>query len=243
MHLQLPAILCALFIIESNANGEGCHQRWGGCGRGRRLDALDITELYNDCNEIYEISVLPTGSSNAHIALIAKPQCNELKGESCTCPLLSFDTGADDNGILDNAIHAMTDAADEKESLNLGSFPLSTILDAFTITSVKNSGTEYDFLVNNCASFIISMVLELGIDPGDTKIISFMTQHISSKFILTQLLEVDHGKIKNTNERMASNIVYHGSIGRDGDTGIYDSQNDAVVVEEFISDYIHEHIE
>jgi len=196
MHLQLPAILCALFIIESNANGEGCHQRWGGCGRGRRLDALDITELYNDCNEIYVFSVLPTGSSNAHIALIAKPQCNELKGESCTCPLLSFDTGADDNGILDNAIHAMTDAADEKESLNLGSFPLSTILDAFTITSVKNSGTEYDFLVNNCASFIISMVLELGIDPGDTKIISFMTQHISSKFILTQLLEVDHGKIK-----------------------------------------------
>jgi len=247
MHLQLPAILCALFIIESNANGEGCHQRWGGCGRGRRLDALDITELYNDCNsEIYQISVVTTGSSNAHIALVAEPQCNELTGESCTCPLLSFDSGAYDNGNLDNAIHVMTDAPDENESLNLGSFSLLTILDAFTAAAVKNSGTEYDFLVNNCASFIISMGLELGIDPSDTKItqiISFMAQHISSEFILEQLLEVDHGKIENTNENMASNLVYHGSVGRDGDTDIYDSQIDTVVVEEFIYDYIHERIE
>jgi len=175
--------------------------------------------------------------------LVAEPQCNELTGESCTCPLLSFDSGAYDNGNLDNAIHVMTDAPDENESLNLGSFSLLTILDAFTAAAVKNSGTEYDFLVNNCASFIISMGLELGIDPSDTKItqiISFMAQHISSEFILEQLLEVDHGKIENTNENMASNLVYHGSVGRDGDT---DSQNDAAVVQEFISDYIHEHIE
>jgi len=221
MNLKLPAMLCALFVIESNAgNFDRPKVPLSGPNVMRHLDVLDITELYYDCNnEIYQISVVTIGSSKAHIALVAKPQCNELKGESCTCPLLSFDTGADDNGILDNAVHAITDAADEKESLNLGSFPLSTILDAFTITSVKNSGTEYDFLVNNCASFIISMVLELGIDPGDTKIISFMTQHISSKFILTQLLEVDAGKIH---------------------TDIYDGQNEAVVVEEFISNYIHE---
>eukprot|EP00751_Fragilariopsis_kerguelensis_P044454 CAMPEP_0170992480 /NCGR_PEP_ID=MMETSP0736-20130129/9775_1 /TAXON_ID=186038 /ORGANISM="Fragilariopsis kerguelensis, Strain L26-C5" /LENGTH=236 /DNA_ID=CAMNT_0011417959 /DNA_START=393 /DNA_END=1103 /DNA_ORIENTATION=+ len=236
MHLQLPTILCALFVIESNA-GNGEKYR-----RGRHLDATDITELYNDCNnEIYQISVVTTGSSNAHIALVAEPQCNELTRESCTCPLFSFDTNADDNGNLDNVISVMTVPADEKESLNLGSFQLLTILDAFTTTSVKNSGTEYDFLVNNCASFIISMGLELGIDPSDTKIISFMAQHISSEFILKQLLEVDHGKIENTNENMASNLVYHGSVG--SDTDIYDSQNDAVVVQEFISDYIHEHIE
>jgi len=142
-----------------------------------------------------------------------------LKGESCTCPLLSFETGADDNGNVDNAIHVMTDAADDNESLNLGSFPLSIILDAFTTASVKNSGTEYDFLVNNCATFIISMGLELGIDPSDTKIISFIAQQISSEFLLNKLLEVDAGKIH---------------------TDIYDGQNEAVVVEEFISNYIHE---
>jgi len=304
MNLKLPAILCALFVTESNAmpctDSHGCggppparpcgspstwceeflqgftspptapprpyqypqvperdRQRVYGDGTPyvyptkvplpegwRRLDALDITEHYSNCNsEIYQISVVTTGSSKAHIALVANPQCNELEGESCTCPLLSFDTGAYDNGNLDNAIHVMTGAPDEKESLNLGSFSLLTILDAFTAASVKNSGTEYDFLVNNCASFIISMGLELGINPSDTKIISFMAQHISSKFILKQLLEVDHGKIKNTNERMASNLVYHGSVGRDGDTDIYDSQIDAVVVEEFIVDYIREHTE
>jgi len=222
MNLKLPAMLCALFVIESNAvKNSPPRPNVSGPAAMRHLDELDITELYYDCNnEIYQISVVTIGSSKAHIALVAKPQCNELKGESCTCPLLSFDS-VDDNGNHDNTIHVMTDAADDKDSLNLGSFPLSTILDAFTTASVKNSGTEYDFLVNNCATFIISMGLELGIDPSDTKIISFIAQQISSEFILNQLSEVDAGKV---------------------DTDIYDGQNDAVVVEEFISNYIHERI-
>jgi len=220
MNLKLPAMLCALLVIGSNASS-GPQKSDYRHRRERHLHELDSTELDNCSNALYQISVVTIGSSKAHIALNAKPQCNELKGESCTCPLLSFDTGTDDNGNLDNAIHVMTDAADDKESLNLGSFPLSTILDAFTSASVKNSGTEYDFLVNNCASFIINMGLELGIDPSDTKIISFIAQQISSEFILNQLLEVDAGKIH---------------------TDIYDSQNDAVVVEEFISNYILERI-
>jgi len=238
MNLKLPFLLYALFVIESNASDSSCSDT-SPC---RRLDELDFTEIDNCSNELYQISVVTIGSSKAHIALVAKPQCNELKGESCTCPHLSFDS-VDDNGSHDNTIHFLTDVADDKDSLILGSFPLSTILEAFKTASVKNNGTEYDFLVNNCASFIISMGLELGIDPSDTKIISFMAQHISSEFILKQLLDVDHGKIENTNERMASNLVYHGSVGRDGDTDIYDSQIDTVVVEEFIYDYIHERIE
>jgi len=228
MNLKLPALLCALLVIESNAGLDlGCPGpgnshlpccRWDD---DRRLDELDITELDNCSNEIYQVSVVTIGSSKAHVALVAKPQCNELKGESCTCPLLSFDTGADDNGNVDNTMRITTYTTDDKASLNLDSFPLSTILDAFTTASVKNSGTEYDFLVNNCATFIISMGLELGIDPSDTKIISFIAQQISSEFILNQLSEVDAGKVH---------------------TDIYDGQNDAVVVEDFISNYIHERI-
>jgi len=219
MNLKLPAILCALFVIESNA---GCVDSDGDGGlRERHLHELDFTELYECNNEIYQISVVTIGSSKAHIALVAKPKCNESEGEACTCPLLSFDSGTDDNGNLDNSIRVMTGAGDDKEALNLGSFPLSTILDAFTIASVKNSGTEYDFLVNNCASFIISMLVELGIDLSDKKIISFTVQQFSTEFILNKLLDVDAGKIH---------------------TDIYDGRNDAVVVEEFISNYIRERI-
>jgi len=213
MNLILPAILCALFVIESNAVKPRGR-------RGRSLHELEITELDNCSNELYQISGKTSGKEG-HVLLVAKPECNESEGEACTCPLLSFDSGTDDNGNVDNAIQVMTGAGDDTEALNLGAFPLSTILDAFTTASVKNSGTEYDFLDNNCASFMISMLVELGIDLSDKKIISFTVQQISSEFLLNKLLEADTEKNHND---------------------IYDSQNDAVVVEEFISNYILERI-
>jgi len=204
----------------------GPQPSWGGPGRRRlnegerRLHESDVSEL-NDCNKaLYQISVKTTGSSEAHISFLAKPQYNELEEESSECPVLSFDSALD-NGKLDSAIHIVTEASDAKESLFLGLFQLSVILDAFTSASIQNSGTKYDFFANNCASFLISMGLELGINPGDKKITSFIAQQISSEFVMDNLLATGAGKIH---------------------TELFGADNEDAVVEEFVSDYIHQRI-
>jgi len=190
-------------------------------GWGRRLDNSDITEI-NDCKEVmYQISVKTTGISEAHIQLLAKPKINEGEEESSECPILTFDS-ATINGKLYNTIKILKGVSDDKESLFLGLFQLNAILDAFTTADTQNSGTKYDFFANNCASFLISVGLELGIIPGEKeKIISFIAHQISSKFVMDKLSATGDEKI-HTNE--------------------FDGDNEDVVVEEFISNYIHQHI-
>jgi len=222
------AILCVLTNVCYAENDESQEEegwKWYDSlslwRRDRRLDESDITEI-NDCKEVmYQISVKTTGISGSHVTLLATPQFNEGEEESSECPILSFDS-ATINGKLDNAIRILKEASDAKESLFLGLFQLNVILDAFTTASVKNSGTKYDFFSNNCASFLISMGLELGISPGEKKkVTSFIAQQISSEFVMDKLLATSAGKI-------------HSNLN-DGD-------NEDAVVEEFISNYVQQRI-
>jgi len=220
MNFKLNVFFFALGIMQTHAFKSVEDRKRDGCKWCRRLDESDITEIY-DCNEVmYQISVIASGISEAHVSFLAKPQYNEGEEELRECPILSFDSAVD-NGSLENAIHISTEASDAKESLFLGLFQLNVILDAFTTASVQNSGTKYDFFANNCASFLISMGLELGINPGDKKITSFIAHQISSEFVMDNLLATSAGKIH---------------------TNAFDGDNADVVVEEFISDYIYQRI-
>jgi len=192
----------------------------------RRLRELDIFEG-NNCNTtMYQLGVQTTGSSQAHLSFVAKPKCDTSNEESCECPFLSFDSVPDSgDGNLNHVIQVLNEKDvfpdEDPNNFLLGLFSLKAILDAFTTASDQDYGTKYDFLVDNCATFLISMGLKLGIDPADKKISSFIVQQISTEFVMKKLLETDDGKIH---------------------TNIYDGHNEAVVVEEFISHYIHEHI-
>jgi len=183
---------------------------------------------------MYELSLEVTGSSHAHVSFIAKPKCNASEGKSCgECPLLFLDSSSNLAGDdMDPAIHTWDDKQntnnlvrdDEQESLVLGLFPLKAILDSFAVASNQEDRIKYDFISNNCASFLISMGHSLGIDPADKKITAFVAKQISNEFVMTELLKTNVGNIYTNND-------YY-----DGD------KNDAVVVENFISNYIHEHV-
>jgi len=222
---------------ERSCCGDGeIYYEWNGytgckttARRGRRLNQLDNPKMY-DCQKVmYQLSVETTGSSKAHLSFVAKPQFDALDDKSSECPFLSIDSVPDSaNGNLDIAIHILNEedvlADDDQNILMLGLFNLEAIQEAFTTASVQNSGTKYDFIENNCASFLISMGYSLGIDPSDKnieKITSFIAQQISSEFVMNNLLNTGADKVHTKN--------------RDGD-------NEAEIMEEFITNYIHQRI-
>ena len=175
---------------------------------------------------MYELGLQVVGISGTHISFIAKPQCNTSEEESCECPILFIDSSANLAGDdMDQAIYALNNeddlVVDDQESLMLGLFPLKAILDSFNVASNQHDGIKYDFTSNNYVSFLISMGHSLGIDPSDKRITSFVTKQISNEFVMTRLLETDAGN------------VY---------TNDYNGDNEAVVVENLITNYIHEHI-
>jgi len=191
-------------------------------GNRRHLHQLDSSQMDNCQNVMYQIDFEISGESETHLSFTIKPQCKALDEESCNCPVLSIDSIPDlATGNLNNNIHILTESNNDKKSLILGLFPLNVIVDAFTTASVKSSGTKYDLLQNNCASFLISIGLELGIDPANKEITSFVADQISTEFVMNQFLE----EIDGTDF-----------------TKTIDSNNFAVAVEEFISNYVQERI-
>jgi len=195
--------------------------------RDRRLNGSEVSSLV-DCSGtmMYELRLEVSGTSLAHLSFIAKPLCDTSDDKSCESPILFLDSSFNLEGDhMDQAIYAGKKednlVVDEQESLMIGLFPLKAILDSVAAVSNQDDGTKYDFITNNCASFIISMMQSLGIDPADKKITSFVTQQISNEFVMAELLKTDVGNIY---------------------TNDYDGDNDAVVVENFISNYIQQRI-
>lgn len=222
--IYLALVVVTFYSLVSNVDA-----RWGKNQdrRGRRLNGSEVSQRF-DCYEsmMYELGLQLVGSSGTHISFIAKPQCNTSEEESCECPILFIDSSPNLAGdYMDQAIYAWNNqddlVVDDQESFMLGLFPLKAILNSFDVASNQHDGIKYDFTSNNCASFLISMGHSLGIDPADKRITSFVAKQISNEYVMTQLLETDAGNVYTKN---------------------YDIDDEAVVVENFISNYIHQRI-
>jgi len=181
----------------------------------RRL-ALSEAVSHECAGEMYDLSIVVDG---AHILLSAEPKCvGSLRNNECQeCPALVFHStlSLDKGGeqLMEKNIHEF-ELNENNERLVLGTFVLGTLVEAFVEAPVGAS-KQYNLFSNNCAGLPINMGLHLGIDPTDHKIISFVSRNLPKKVpsaIIDKTIIEKHGK------------------------------EDTVVIEEFVSTYIHDRV-
>jgi len=159
----------------------------------RRLHASEVAS--HPCvGESYDLSLVITG---AHVGLAAEPECLGSANKECECPSLFFHApSVAGEGVqtqfLEKEIVEVDPKGDDQERLELGSFQLGTVVEAFENASMEE--TEYDLLLNNCAGLSITMLRDLGIDATDRNIITFAARQLSkSDFIINEMSKSDFG--------------------------------------------------
>ena len=176
-------IFCAAFIACKSVNAETTYfedkrcKTKKKCLERRRL-AVSGAESHECVRELYDLSVVVGG---VHIALAAKPKCDgSLRSNECKeCPAFFFHATPSsikgEEKQMEKVIHKYDFDVDDEVGLVLGTFDLGTLVEAFNNAPVGAS-KKYNLFLNNCAGVLINMVLHLGIDPTDRKIIKFCLQ-------------------------------------------------------------------
>jgi hypothetical protein len=157
---------------------------------------LRRSDVEYDCGkQLYILSFVGIGQ---HLMAVAKAKCAGPSKKCEICPtVLAFHQGSyQDN---DNSYHVQKemfegseDELSNHDSLDVGVFPLENIFGAFE--KAKSDNTVYDLVSHNCASLLIEMFLELGIDPTDKSIVIYASNHLfdnANSFMMDELSQND----------------------------------------------------
>mmetsp|Transcript_3606 Transcript_3606/g.4076 ORF Transcript_3606/g.4076 Transcript_3606/m.4076 type:complete len:235 (-) Transcript_3606:49-753(-) len=190
--------------------------------------ALSEAVSHECAGELYDLSVVVHG---AHILLSAEPKCEgSLRSNECQeCPSLIFhDISSPAKGgevSIERAIHEFDlneDLTEDHEGLVLGTFNLGTLVKAYDDAS-DGASKRYNLFTNNCAGLPINMGLNLGLDPTDRKIVSFVSHNLSKKAPSSLIMD----ELTNHEAGMAM-IETHGKEG--------------AVIEAYVSTYINDSV-
>jgi len=190
--------------------------------RGRRL-ALSEAVSHVCSGDFYDLSVLVEG---VHILLSAEPTCEgSLRSKECQeCPAFVFHAkpfpveGGEQR--MEKHINEF-DLSEDNKGLVLGTFDLGTLIKAFDDAAVGAS-KQYSFFLNNCAGLPINMGLNLGLDPTDHKIVTFVSGKLSKKY--------SSGIMEEISNHEAGMVMIEA----------YDKED--AVIEAFVSTYIQDRV-
>lgn len=154
--------------------------------RRRRRMAVSEVSSHECADQLYSLALVVEG---AHVALSAEPKCDggSLRSgnnnSACQekCPSLLFHASLDpgENRLTKSINEFQQEHLQEgTERLDLGSFDLNTLVEAFDNTPLDESKT-YNMFSHNCASVPATMIHSLGMDPHDSKVVKFVALNLS----------------------------------------------------------------
>ena len=120
--------------------------------------------------EFYSLS-LNVEENSAHVSLIAKPAKSE------GCPWIVYEAAQVMTHLEKKSYMIKKD--EDIEGLEVGSFPYTSLQDAFE-NALIDTTSQYHVVSNNCASLPVKMMDNLDLDPMDPEIITFAAERLSS---------------------------------------------------------------